>query len=130
MLNGPAAKYDFGNQTEGLVYDIFVLNMAYKQVQEKLCTEPKDHPAEALQFALAFEGGLKRQRTYENINQEQKIKEKPVCSVSGIKPNNRECRRCGALRSRLSKSLQNTQFKVQLLRQKGSPGKGMQSEEK
>ena len=51
VLNGLAAKCDFGNQTEGLVYDIFVLNMANKQVQEKLCPEPKDNPNEALQFA-------------------------------------------------------------------------------
>ena len=86
VLNGLAAKCDFGNQTDG----IFVLNMANKQVLEKLCTEPKENPAEALQFAIAFEDGLKRQRTYGYINQEQKIKEEPVCSVSGIKPNNRE----------------------------------------
>ena len=85
ILNGLAAKCDFGNQTEGLVYDIFVLNMANKQVQEKLCTEPKDNPADALQFAIAFEDGLKRQRTYGYINQETKIKEEPVCSVSGAK---------------------------------------------
>ena len=96
ILNGLAAKCDFGNQTEGLVYDIFVLNMANKQVQEKLCTEPKDNPADALQFAIAFEDGLKRQRTYGYINQETKIKEEPVCSVSGAKQNNRECWRCGA----------------------------------
>ena len=31
ILNGLAAKCDFRNQTEGLVYDIFVLNMANKQ---------------------------------------------------------------------------------------------------
>ena len=81
---------------QGLVYDIFVSNMANKQVQAKLCTEPKDKPAEALQFAIAFEDGLKRQRTYGNVNQEQKIKEEPVCSVIGINPNNRECWRCEA----------------------------------
>ena len=39
-LNGLAARCDFGNQTEGLVHDIFILNMNNKQVQEKLCTEP------------------------------------------------------------------------------------------
>ena len=70
--------------------------MANKQVQEKLCTEPKDNPADALQFAIAFEDGLKRQSTYGYINQEMKIKEEPVCSVSGVKQNNRECSRCGA----------------------------------
>ena len=79
VLIGLAAKCDFGNQTEGLVYDIFVLNMGNKKVQENLCTEPKNNPAEALQFAIAFEDGLKRQRTYGFIIQEQKIKEEPVC---------------------------------------------------
>ena len=64
VLNGLAACYDFGNQTEGLVHDIFVLNMINKQVQEKLCTQPKENPAEALQFAIAFEDGLNRQKSY------------------------------------------------------------------
>ena len=95
-LNGLAAKCNFGNQTEGLVYDIFVLNMSNKLVQEKLCTEPKDTPAEALQFAIAFEDGLKRQKTYGYIGQEPKIKEEPVCAVSGSGFNTRECWRCGA----------------------------------
>ena len=35
-LNGLAARCDFGNQTESLVHDIFILNMNNKQVQEKL----------------------------------------------------------------------------------------------
>ena len=50
----------FGNQTEGLVHDFFVLNMSNKVVQKKLCTEPKKTPAEALQFAIAFEDGSDR----------------------------------------------------------------------
>ena len=91
VLNGLAAKCDFGNQTEGLVYDVFVLNMANKQVQEKLCTEPKETPAEALQFAIAFEDGLKRQRTYGYIGNETKIKEEPVCTISGNRQNTKEC---------------------------------------
>ena len=78
------------------MYDIFVLNMANKQVQEKFCTEPKDNPAEALQFAIAFEDGLRRQKTYRYISQEQKIKEEPLCAVSGRKQNDQECWRCGA----------------------------------
>ena len=68
--------------------------MANKQVQEKLCTEPKETPAEALQFAIAFEDGLKRQKSYGYINQERKMKEEPVCAVSTS--NSRECWRCGA----------------------------------
>ena len=38
--------------------------------------------------------------------------------------------RCRKLHFRSSKSLQGSQFNVQLLRQKGSPEKGIQSEEK
>ena len=96
ILNGLAAKCDFGNQTEGLVYDIFVLNMANKQVQEKLCTEPKDNLNEVLQFAIAFEDGLRRQKTYGYIAQDHKIKEETICTVSGNKQNDRECGRYGA----------------------------------
>ena len=57
---GLAARCNFGNQTEGLVHDIFVLNMSNKVVQKKLCTEPKKTSAEALQFAIAFEDGSDR----------------------------------------------------------------------
>ena len=96
VLNGLAAKCDFGNQTEGLVYDIFILNMSNKQVQEKLCTESKDYPLVALQFAIAFENGLKRQKTCGYISQEAKVKEEPVCAISGNRQNNRKCWRCGA----------------------------------
>ena len=96
IVNGLAAKCDFGKQTEGLVYDIFVLNMTNKKVQEKLCTEPKDNPTEALQFAIAFEDGLRRQKTSKYNSQEQKIREELVSAVSGSKQNDRECWRCGA----------------------------------
>ena len=94
-LNGLAARCNFGDQTESLVHDIFVLNMANKQVQEKFCTEPKETPAEALQFAIAFEDGLKRQKSYGYINQEPKVKEEPICAISSNN-NTRECWRCGA----------------------------------
>ena len=42
-LNGLAAKCDFGDQTESLVHDIFVLNMANKQVQENCVLSQKRH---------------------------------------------------------------------------------------
>ena len=58
-----------------------MLNMENKQVQEKLFTEPKDNPADALQFAIAFEDRLRRQKTNGYISQEQKIKEEPVRAV-------------------------------------------------
>ena len=64
VLNGLAVNCDFRNKTENWVYDIFILNMSNKQVQEKLCTEPMY----ALEFAIAFEDGLKRQKTYGYIN--------------------------------------------------------------
>ena len=70
--------------------------MLSKQVQEKLCTKPKDNPLDALQFAIAFKDGLKRQKTYGYISQEAKVNEEPVCAVSGNRQNNRECWRCGA----------------------------------
>ena len=54
-LEGLKAKCSFGNQMEELVYNIFVLKMANKQVQEKLFTELKENPVEALQFAMTFE---------------------------------------------------------------------------
>ena len=46
VVNGLAAKCDFGNQTQRSGYDIFILNMSNKQVQEKVCTDPKDDPAQ------------------------------------------------------------------------------------
>ena len=79
---------------QGLVHDIFVLNMSNILEQEKLCR--RDTPAEALQFAIAFEDGLKRQKTYGYIGQEPKIKEESICAVSGSSFNIRECWRCGA----------------------------------
>ena len=96
FLIGLAAKYDFGSQTEGLVYDIFVRNMSNNQVHEKLFKAPKDNTAVAFQFAILFEDGTKRQKTYGHISQDTKIKEEPICSVSGSSQNNRECWRSGA----------------------------------
>ena len=58
VLNGLAARCDFGNHTEGLVHDILVSNMKNKQVQEKLYTLPKGNPAEALHFAITLKDGL------------------------------------------------------------------------
>ena len=60
----------------------FVLNLANKQLQEKLCTELKETPAEYLQFANAFEDELERQKLYAVINQEPKAKEEPVCAAA------------------------------------------------
>ena len=54
---------NFGEITSTLVVDMFILHMNNKQVQEKLCTEPKE-PNQALEFAGSFEEGVKRQKAY------------------------------------------------------------------
>ena len=71
--------------------------MNNKNVQEKLCTEPKE-PEQAFEFAIAFEEGVKRQKAYESHSSEipkpsRKSKSEPVFAVE--KSNPRECFRCG-----------------------------------
>ena len=94
-LNGLAAMCDFGDITTTLVLDISILHMANKKVQEKLRAEPKE-PDQALEFAIAFEEGVKRQKTYGTQAPESKktaMKSEPVFVVE--KPDPRECFRCG-----------------------------------
>ena len=81
-LNGFAARCDFGEQTEGLVDDVFVLNMNNKRFQEKSCTKPKETPVEALQFVIAFEDGLKRKNSCGYFSQEPKVKDEPISVLS------------------------------------------------
>ena len=95
VLNGLAAKCDFGEQTQSLVYDMFVLNMSNNQVQERLCTEPRENPRDAIQFAIAFEEGIRRQKTIGQPCASVKVKEEPVFMVAGHK-DKKECWRCGA----------------------------------
>ena len=52
---------NFGEITTTLVLDMFILHMTNKKVQEKLCTEPKE-PEQALEAAIAFEAGIRRQK--------------------------------------------------------------------
>ena len=94
-LNGLAAKCDFREQTQSLVYDMSVLNMSKKQAQERLCTEPKEDPTAALQFAIAFEKGIRRQKMIGQPCTSTKVKEEPVFMVAGHK-DKKECWRCGA----------------------------------
>ena len=61
--NGMASECDFGAQTGYLVHDIFILYTETLTVQERLCTEPKATPKEALEFAIAFEEGSIRQKS-------------------------------------------------------------------
>ena len=96
-LNGLAAKCEFGEQTKTLVHDIFILNMHNKRVQEKLCTEPFENPDDALQFAISYEEGVKRQKSYGlKMAESQKVtvKAEPVYAVES--GNTRKCYRCGA----------------------------------
>ena len=88
-LNGMAADCDFGAQTESLVHDIFILNMKNLTVQERLCTEPKTNPKDALEFAIAFEEGSLRQKSYGESK--IAIKQEPVCNINPKK----NCTRCG-----------------------------------
>ena len=79
-LNRLAAEWDLGTQTESSVHDIFTLNMKNLTVQEKLCTEPKANPQEALAFAIAFEEGTIRQQLYGDTKPQTKIE--PVCAIN------------------------------------------------
>ena len=95
-LNGLAALWDLGKITSTLVLGMFILHMNNKKVQEKLCTEPKE-PDQALEFAIAFEEGVKRQKAYGTQAPEPRksvVKSEPVYAVD--KTNPRECYRCVA----------------------------------
>ena len=90
MLNCLASKCDSGEQTQSLVYYIFVLNMSNKQNQERLCTEPKEDPVATMHFVIGFEEILKRQKTIGQPSTPTIVKEEPVFVVSGQKVK-REC---------------------------------------
>ena len=91
ILTGLAARCEFGEQTEGLIMDAFIQNMRHKTVQERLCTEPKENPKEALQFAIAYEEGISQQK---NFAGGAEIKTEPVMAVEGRTTRN-PCTRCG-----------------------------------
>ena len=57
--------------------------MNNKAVLERLCTEPKGTPEEALQLAVASEEGLKRQASYRDC--ELEIKSEPICVCAETK---------------------------------------------
>ena len=88
-LKGLAANCDFGSQTTGLVYVIFVSNMKNTTVQERLFTEPKDNPEDALKFAVAFEQGAYQKKTI--CVKSTNIKEEPVFAIE----KHNECYKCG-----------------------------------
>ena len=61
-FNGLVALCDFVEITNTMVLDMFILHMNNKRVQE-LCTESRE-PEQALEFAIAVEAGVKRQKSY------------------------------------------------------------------
>ena len=67
-LNGLAARCNFGTVSESLVKDVFIVNMNNKEVQQKLCTEPKTSIADTIQFAISYEEGSPRQQTFDKLN--------------------------------------------------------------
>ena len=75
-LNGLASKCNFGAITESLVKDVFIVNMNNKEVQQKLCTEPKTNVNDNIQFAIAYEEGTIRQQSFETL-EKPKIKAEP-----------------------------------------------------
>ena len=70
--------------------DAFIRNMQQKTVEERLCTEPKENPKEALRFAVAFEEGISLQKSFTGGNE---IKKEPKYAFDN-KGKNR-CTRCG-----------------------------------
>ena len=68
---------------------MFIIHMCNKKVQEKLCTEPKE-PDQALEFAIAFEEGIKTQRVYGvQVSAEtakSSVKSEPVFALEKTNP--------------------------------------------
>ena len=64
--------------------------MHNKTVQERLCTEPKEQPQEALRFAIAFEEGISQQKS---IGGNTDIENEPVYAIDN--KNRIPCTRCG-----------------------------------
>ena len=80
------------------MHDVFTLNMNKKKVQEKFCVGPFNDPQEALQYAISYDEGVKRQKTTEGIGVAESskvptIKSEPVCATERV--NKRECFHCG-----------------------------------
>ena len=96
-LKGLASICELGKITQTLVHDVFILNMNNKKVQEKLYAEPYDNPQNALQYAIFYEEGIKRQKSMSvGVAESSKVavKSEPVYAMD--RANKRECFRCGA----------------------------------
>ena len=77
-----AARCDFSDQTESLIMNTFMQNMNNKTIQQKLCTELKNDPQEAFQFAIAYEEGINQHRAFEGGSAIKEVKNEPVCAVN------------------------------------------------
>ena len=86
-LNGLAEKCNFGGITDSLVKDVFIVNMANQDVQQKLCTEPKTTAEETIQFAIAYEEGTYRQQSFGKLDKSN-IKTEAT-EVNNINQNNK-----------------------------------------
>ena len=104
-----------GDLTNSLIKDAFIQNMNNKTVRQRLCTQPKDTPDEALRFAVEFEESISQQRNFDG--EAEKIKNEPTCSIderpknpctrcclefvrnhwSTCKAKNQRCRNCGGI---------------------------------
>ena len=89
-LTGLAARCEFDQQTEGLIMDAFIQNMPNKTVQERLCTDPKNQPQEALRLAIAFEEGIAQQQNFTSGSVKKK---ETVYAIDGRGRN--PCTKCG-----------------------------------
>ena len=89
-LNGLTARCELREFTQTLVHDVFILNMNNKKVQERLCVKPFANPQDALQYAMSYGEGMKRQKSMgTSVVDQPKVKSEPVFSVD--KNNRREC---------------------------------------
>ena len=61
--------------------DVFIVNMANKEVRQKLSTEPKPTVNETIQFAIAYEEGSIRQQSFDKL-------ERPNMKTEAIGRNN------------------------------------------
>ena len=57
--------------------DAFIQNMHNKTVQERLCTELKENPQEALRFAVAFEEGISK-KSFTGVND---VNKEPIYAI-------------------------------------------------
>ena len=48
--------------------EVFIVNLNNKDVQQKLCTEPKNTIAETIQFAITYEEGALRQQSFDKLD--------------------------------------------------------------